>query len=93
METYGTADKVIMKLACGPVRENQDGLKDTTFNGVTRQFCNKDIVMNGQYGKPEDNTFALATPSAKLEFNLGNPSADIFRPGKLYKVTIEPWVE
>ncbi len=100
METYGNVDKVFMKLACGPVTEHTDGIierteyegNDTTKPKVTK-YCQKTIILHAQYGKPEDNSFATATPSAKLEMTLQNPNADIFRPGKLYKVTIEPWVD
>ena len=97
METYGNVNQVIMKLACGPVVEHQDGLKPTTVTidgkSVEVQMCNKQITLNAQYGKPEDNTFSLWTPMAKLEMSLSNPNADIFRPGKQYKITIEHWPE
>lgn len=93
METYGKVDAVFMKLVCGPVTEHQDGVLERTYEGKTTRFCNKQIKLNAQYSNnPEDNNFASATPSATLEMSLGNPDADIFRPGKIYKVTIEPWV-
>ena len=97
METYGNVSQVIMKLACGPVVEHQDGLKKTnvTIDGksVEVDMCNKQITLNAQYGKPEDNSFSIWTPNAKLEMTLTNPNADIFRPGKQYKITIEPWTD
>src|SRR5258706_15987365 len=98
METYGRVDKVLMKLTCGPVTEHMDGIQSYTNSPGTdkeevKKYCSKQITMNAVYGKPEDNTFANATPSGKLEFTLQNPDADIFRPGKQYKVTIEPWVD
>lgn len=96
METYGNSGTVVvMKLACGPVVEHQDGLKKTTvkIDGEDKSvdMCNKQITLNAQYGKPEDNSFSIWTPSAKLEMTLTNPTADIFRPGKQYRVTIEEW--
>lgn len=89
METYGTVDSVYMKLVCGPVTEHQDGVKEQQDG---KKYCNKEIKLNAQYSNnPEDNSFASATPSATLTMSLGNPDADIFRPGKAYRVTITPW--
>lgn len=98
METYGKqGTEVLMKLVCGPVLEHQDGLRKTsiTIDGksVEVDMCNKQITLNAQYGKPEDNSFALWTPSGTLSFSLQNPTADIFRPGKAYQITIKEWPE
>ena len=99
MEVYGKkGTKVLMKMQCGPVVEHQDGLKKTTVTqgkeSVVVDMCNKQITMNANYSNShEDNSFSICTPSAKMEFSLTNPSADIFRPGKMYKITIEEWPE
>lgn len=95
METF---KKVTMKLTCGPVTDHIGGVKSYTVsqnNGAveTREYIQKNIVLNAVYGKPEDNNYAQATPSGKLEFSLTNPGADIFVPGKQYKITLEEWTE
>ncbi len=79
-----------MKLQCGPVTDHIGGVKKDA-NG--KEYIQKGIVLNAVYGNPEDNTFANATPWGKLEFSLGNPTADIFEPGKKYRVTLEEWVD
>ncbi len=81
--------QVTMKLTCGPVTSHTDGvLKDHSG----KEYINKNIVLHAQYSNnPEDNNFASATPFAKLEFALGNPAADIFAPGRKYKITLEEW--
>lgn len=83
--------KVTMKLTCGPVTDYIGGIKSYTQGDKTTEYIQKQIILNAVYGKPEDNNFANATPSGKLEFSLSNPSADIFVPGKKYKITLEEW--
>jgi mRNA degradation ribonuclease J1/J2 len=84
---------VTMKLTCGPVTDHIGGVKSYTQGEKTTDYIQKNIVMNAVYGKPEDNNFANATPTGKMEFSLSNPKADIFVPGKQYRVTIEEWVD
>lgn len=91
METF---KKVTMKLTCGPVTDYIGGVKSTTnHKGDVQDYIQKNIILNAVYGKPEDNNYAQATPSGKLEFSLTNPGADIFVPGKQYKITLEEWSE
>lgn len=82
--------KVSMKLTCGPVTSHTDGVQK--YNDG-KEYIQKNIVLNAVYGKPEDNNYAQATPFGKLEFTLTNPGADIFRPGKQYRVTLEEWTD
>lgn len=83
--------QVTMRLTGGPVTSHTDGI---ITDSAGKKMINKNIILNANYSNnPLDNNFSIWTPQAKLEFQLTNPDADIFAPGRKYKVTIEEWTE
>lgn len=63
---------------------------------VTDYGHSKQATLSAQYssGKPEDNEFAAATPSGKIEITISNPAAmDYLKVGKKYYVDFSEAVE
>lgn len=65
-----------------------------TIESVTLRAFGETIKFNAIYGKPEDNSFAEATPSASAEFQINNKNLlGKFKPGQKFFVDFVPIAE
>jgi len=63
-----------------------------TVTGTTLIGDNETVYMSAQYdgNKPEDNTYAAATPSASVVLTVSNPSVHgFFKQGQKYYVDFQ----
>jgi hypothetical protein len=66
-------------------------VSSVTHHATSPGYAFAEIKMNAEYGKPEDNTYSQATPSASLTMTITVPAViDTFKPGTYFYADFTP---